>query len=77
MVVRPRVARTRLTVEESEIFEAAAREAGVTPSEYLRSLIVGHRTEIRDLLDRVVSLETRFTHVEEEISKMWSEGGSQ
>lgn len=74
MVVRPRVARTRLTVEESEVFEAAAREAGVTPSEYLRSLIVGHRTEISDLEVRVSLLEEGLLHVQRELSKMWKEG---
>lgn len=64
MVARTKVARARLTPQEYEQFETAAKAAGVKPSEYLRSLIVRMPGEIdalwaafNDLSNRVRSLE--------------------
>lgn len=68
MVPRTRVARTRLSQDEYDKYiEEPANEAGITPAEYLRNLIVVHR----DLKSWVASLDNRLTHVEQEMAKVW------
>jgi len=76
-VARTRVARTRLTPDEYDEFVTQAEEAGVNPGEYLRNLIVGHRSDIGSALARITSLETRLTHVETELAGIWVKGGPQ
>lgn len=71
MVARKKVARTRLTEDEYDRFEARAAAAGFpTPAEYLRDLIVG-QPDTKDLLSRVTAIESRLEHVESEVARMW------
>lgn len=51
--------------------EAQAAEAGVNPSEYLRSLIVS--SSVRDLGARVEACERRLEHLEHQLAKKWME----
>lgn len=74
-MARTRVARTRLTQDEHDELVAAAAEEGISPSEYLRNLIVGRTDTLSAVADRVKALESRITHVESEVAKMWAEGG--
>lgn len=73
MVPRTKVARTRLTPDEHAQLEQQAKEAGVSSSEYLRGLIVSHPASIRDLVNRLESIERRLTHVEKQFAKKWME----
>jgi polyhydroxyalkanoate synthesis regulator phasin len=73
VVARTKVARTRLTAEEHAQLEHAASEAGVSTSEYLRGLIVGHRAEVRDLRSKIESLDSRVQHLETQFAKKWAE----
>lgn len=71
-MARTKVARARLTPEEYEKLERDAREAGAeNPSEYLRSLIVGHQAQMDDLQRRVNNLSRRVEHVEEQLALYW------
>jgi hypothetical protein len=70
-VARTKVARTRLTPDEHAQLEAQAAEAGVNPSEYLRTLIVD--SSVRALGARVDACERRIEHLESELAKKWLE----
>lgn len=74
MVARTRVARTRLTQQEYDLFSNKAREAGVSPSEFLRGLILGD-VDVVELSDRVTALDKRLEHVEAQVAKMWIREG--
>lgn len=73
-MARTRVAKARLTPGEHDELLAQAKEAGVNPSEYLRDLIVGHRSDIKDVLARLASIESRVAHVEAEVARIWAGG---
>lgn len=69
-MAREKVARTRLSQDEyKEFVEEPARAAGVSPAEYLRTLIVSSR----EIGSRVTALENRVTHIETEVAKMWAQ----
>lgn len=74
-MARTKVARTRLTQDEYDTYMEAASEAGVSPAEFLRTLIVAYKPGVLKLEARVTSVENRLTHVETEISRMWSQEG--
>lgn len=70
MVARTRVARTRLTQQEHEALVEKAQKAGVSPSEFLRRLIVD-TDGVGELSDRVTALDKRLEHVEKQVADMW------
>lgn len=70
-MARTKVARTRLSPEENEQFEADAAQAGLTPSEYLRRLILGER-ERENIEGRITALDKRLEHVESQVADMWA-----
>lgn len=74
MVARTRVARARLTQQEYDLFVERAQKAGVSPSEFLRSLIV-EDVDVAELSDRVTSIDKRLKHVESQVADMWIREG--
>jgi hypothetical protein len=75
VVARTRIARTRLTPDEYDEFTAQARKAGVSPAEFLRSLIVRYSPDVREILSRLTSVEARLEHVESQVAEMWLREG--
>lgn len=47
-----------------------AQKAGVSPSEFLRGLIVGSE-DVAELSDRVAAIDKRLEHVERQVADMW------
>lgn len=64
---RTKVARTRLTPDEYAQLEQEAGDAGVSPSEFLRRLIVDRR----GLPERLSAIEGRLEHIESEMARVW------
>ena len=64
MAARTKVARARLTPEEHDKLEGAAQRIGISPSEYLRGLIVGRQGELVDIWERVENLTDRVQLLE-------------
>lgn len=63
--------RTRLSPAEEAILYEDAEAAGITPSEYLRKLVV----ERRDLRVLVDNIEERLVALEEYVSGRWAQEG--
>lgn len=61
--------RTRLSPAEEAILQEDAETAGISPSEYLRRLVV----ERRELKARVDNIEARLVAVEEIVSRRWAQ----
>jgi hypothetical protein len=70
-VARTKVVRTRLSPAEEAILQEDAESAGISPSEYLRRLVV----ERRELRTRVDNIEQRVIALEEYVSPRWSQEG--
>jgi hypothetical protein len=63
------VVRTRLSPAEEAILQEDAESAGISPSEYLRRLVV----ERRELRSRVDNIEKRVIALEEYVSPRWAQ----
>jgi hypothetical protein len=68
---RTKVARTRLNAAEYLQWQEGARNAGVSPSQYLRDLIVrGQEVPVR-----LEQLEAQVRHLQEQMAQKWLEEG--
>lgn len=63
--------RTRLSPAEEAILQEDAETAGISPSEYLRRLVV----ERRELRARVDNIDQRVVALEEFVSERWAREG--
>jgi hypothetical protein len=66
-VARTRVIRTRVTPDEYDELEQAAKNAGISASELMRRLVVEHR----NFEPRIASLERRVAHLEHQAARAW------